>query len=165
MVNLWILGGSRLEAAYPLISWLRGGGWRGAWLGTAYGGPKVQYFVSAPISFVSAPILLSRHPSSFLGLGAERRNWGWQENRDVSEVYWKNLKWYTDLVWKSGFILIPSKNGYKDDISKKHFQIFWSKIFWNQTKIWKLISLREWTGGDERTQWGEKNRYCTLGPP
>ena len=38
--------------------------------------------------------------------------------RDVSEVYWKNLKWCTDLVWKSEFIIKPSKKGYKDEISK-----------------------------------------------
>ena len=50
---------------------------------------------------------------------------------DVSEVYWKNLKWYTDLVWKFEFIIKPSKNGYKDEISKnifKYFEVKFSEI-------------------------------------
>ena len=62
-------------------------------------------------------------------------------SRDVSGVDWKNLKWYTDLVWKSEFIIKSSKKGYKDEISKNIFKYFGSKIFWNQTKIWKLRSL------------------------
>ena len=52
-------------------------------------------------------------------------------SRDVSEVYWNNLKWYTNLVWKSEFIIKPSKKGYKDEISKnifKYFEVKFSEI-------------------------------------
>ena len=51
--------------------------------------------------------------------------------RDVSEIYWKNLKSYTDLVWKSEFIIKSSKKGYKDEISKnifKYFEVKFSEI-------------------------------------
>ena len=51
--------------------------------------------------------------------------------RDVSEDYRKNLKWYTDLVWKSEFIIKQSKKGYKDEISKsifKYFEVKFSEI-------------------------------------
>ena len=48
--------------------------------------------------------------------------------RDVSEVYWKNLKWYTDIVWKSEFIIKPCKKGYKDEISKNIFKYFEVKV-------------------------------------
>ena len=43
----------------------------------------------------------------------------------------KNLKWYTDLVWKSELIIKSSKKGYKDEISKnifKYFEVKFSEI-------------------------------------
>ena len=66
--------------------------------------------------------------------------------RDVSEVYWKNLKWYTDLVWKSEFIIKPSKKGLKIKFQKNIYKYFEAKFSEIRQKsenlhpcLWKLF--------------------------